>query len=155
MALFGGVGNMVLSFAPGMIWLVAAYRPERDPELIQLVNDGGWLTYVGGVSMIMALPLSITLAAFYDRSPNPVFPRWAGYLNLWIFLVIIPDQLLFFFHSGPFAYNGVFGLWIPVVAFATFFFVGFHLLRQAVIVEQVELTGSPTAAKFCALPVAG
>jgi hypothetical protein len=137
--LLGGVGNMVLSFLPGMIWLIAAYRPQRDPELISLANDAGWLFFVGGVSMIMALPLGLAGASFYDRSPHPVFPRWFGYLNVWIFVVIVPDQLLFFFHSGPFAYNGVFGLWIPVTAFALFFLAAFVVLRRAVLREHEEM----------------
>jgi hypothetical protein len=143
--LLGGVGNMVLSFLPGMIWLIAAFRPNRDPEVLQLANDAGWLFFVGGVSMIMALPLGLALAAFYDRSPEPIFPRWFGYLNVWIFLVIMPDQLLFFFQSGPFAYNGIFGLWIPVTAFAVFFIAGFIVLRRAVLREHEEMSRASAA----------
>jgi len=50
-----------------------------------------------------------------------VFPRWCGYANGWMALTIIPDQLLFFFHRGPFAWNGIFGVWVPVVVFSGFF----------------------------------
>jgi hypothetical protein len=113
-----------------MWWLVAAYRPDRGADFIYLMNDLAWLQLIGGVSMFLALPLSLGVAAFVDNRERPVFPRWAGYFNIWVCVLIIPDQLLFFFHTGPFAWNGVFGLWIPVVSFFGWFAVTVHLLRR-------------------------
>jgi hypothetical protein len=137
-ALLGGAGNMVLTFYPAMWWLVAAYRPERSPDLIYLIDDLGWLQFVGGVSMFDTLPLGIAVAAFCDQSPNPVFPRWAGFFNVLAVLLLLPDQLLFFFHSGPFAWNGLFGLWIPLGIFGLWFIVNFVLLRQAVLRDRAN-----------------
>jgi hypothetical protein len=54
-----------------------------------------------------------------------------GYYSLWTMLLVIPDQLLFFFHGGRFAWNGLFGLWIPAVSFGSWFFVMFVVLRRA------------------------
>jgi hypothetical protein len=137
-ALLGGAGNMVLTFYPAIWWLVAAYRPERAAELIYLFNDLAWLQFIGGVSMFDALPLAIAVAAFCDKSANPVFPRWAGYFNVMVVLLILPDQLVFFFHSGSFAWNGLFGLWIPLVLFGLWFLVTFWLMRQAVLRERLQ-----------------
>ena len=131
----GGVGNMVLTFYPAIWWLVAAYRPDRAAELIYLMNDMAWLQFIGGVTMYLAIPLTVCVAAFVDDSPNPVFPRWAGYTNAWLAVMTIPDQLLFFFQAGPFSWNGVFGLWIPVGAFSGVFLVNFWVLRQAILRE--------------------
>lgn len=138
-ALLGGAGNMVLTFYPAVWWLAAAFRPDRAAELIYMVNDMAWLQFIGGVSMFEALPLTIAVAAFCDKSPNPVFPRWAGYFNIMIAVAILPDQLLFFFHSGPFAWNGLFGLWIPLVLFGGWFLVNFWLLRRAILGEREPL----------------
>jgi hypothetical protein len=137
-ALLGGAGNMVLTFYPAVWWLVAAYRPERAPDLIYLFNDLAWLQFIGGVSMFDALPLSMAIAAFCDKSANPVFPRWAGFFNVLVVLLILPDQLLFFVHSGPFAWSGLFGLWIPLVVFGLWFIVNFALLRQAILRERAS-----------------
>jgi hypothetical protein len=49
--------------------------------------------------------------------------------------MIVPDQLLFFFQSGPFSWNGIFGLWIPVVAFGGFFLLNFWVVRAAILRE--------------------
>lgn len=135
-AVLGGCGNMVLTFYPAIWWLVAAFRPERAAELIYAFNDLAWLQFIGGVSMYDAIPLAIAVAAFCDRSPNPVFPRWAGYFNIMIVLAILPDQLLFFFHTGPFAWNGIFGLWIPLVLFGGWFLTMFWLMRRAILRDR-------------------
>jgi hypothetical protein len=79
------------------------------------------------------MPIAIAIAAFIDKSPDPVFPRWAGYFNFMVVMLILPDQLLFFFHSGPWSWNGLFGLWIPVTLFGGWFLVTFFLMRAAVL----------------------
>jgi len=135
-ALLGGAGNMVLTFYPAIWWLAAAYRPDRPPELVYAFNDWAWLQFIGGVSIYDALPLSVAVAAFCDASAKPVFPRWAGYFNLLVVALIVPDQLLFFFHGGPFAWSGLFGFWIPLVAFSSWFFVNFAFLRNAILRER-------------------
>lgn len=139
-ALIGGVGNMVLTFYPATFWLVAAYRPERDPQLTYLLNDIAWLQLLGGVTMFLALPLSIGVAALVDDRSDPLLPRWLGYFNIWMCIAIVPDQLIFFFRSGPFAWNGVFGLWLPVVAFAGFFITTiWWLLRTSARVSVADV----------------
>ncbi|MCX2930064.1 hypothetical protein ORI20_07255 [Mycobacterium sp. CVI_P3] len=143
--LLGGAGNMVLSFYPPMWWLTAAYRPDRSADLLYLVNDTAWLQFIGGVSIYLAMPLSIMVASLCDKSPNPVFPRWSGYAMGWIALITIPDQMLFFFHGGPFAWNGVLGLWIPAVMFGLFFLINTFVIRAAVLRERATLTGDTTA----------
>lgn len=141
-ALLGGAGNMVLTFYPAIWWLVAAYRPDRPPEITYVFNDLAWLQFIGGVSMYDAIPISIAVAAFCDKSPNPVFPKWAGYFNLLVVMLLLPDQLLFFFHSGPFSWAGLFGLWIPLAVFGVWFIVIFSLLRRAILRERSATSGA-------------
>jgi hypothetical protein len=141
--LLGGAGNMALTFYPAVWWLTAAFRPDRAAELIYLMNDMAWLQFLGGVSMYLAMPLSVMVAALCDKSPEPIFPRWCGYANGWIALTILPDQLLFFFKKGPFAWNGVFGVWVPATVFGIFFIINFVALRQAVLRDRAQILGSP------------
>jgi hypothetical protein len=129
--LLGGVGNMVLTFYPATWWLVAAYRPDRGAGFIYLLNDIAWLQFIGGVTMFLALPLAFGVAGLVDHRPDAIVPRWAGYLNIWVCILIIPDQLLFFFQTGPFAWNGIFGLWLPLVGFFGWFAATVYLTRRA------------------------
>ena len=135
-ALLGGAGTMVLTFYPAIWWLVAAYRPERSQELVYLMNDMAWLQFIGGASIFWPMPLAMAIAAFCDSSSSPAFPRWSGFVTLFFLLLMLPDQILFFFHSGPFAWNGLFGLWIPLAGFGGWFFLCFYLLRKAILRER-------------------
>jgi hypothetical protein len=54
-------------------------------------------------------------------------------------VLIIPDQLIFFFYTGPFAWNGIFGFWIPLTAFGGWFVLTFVLLRKAILRERGAL----------------
>jgi hypothetical protein len=140
--LLGAAGNMVLTFYPAVWWLTAAFRRDRAAELIYLMNDMSWLQFLGGVTMYLAMPLSVMVASLCDKSTDPVFPRWCGYANGWMALTILPDQLLFFFKKGPFAWNGLFGIWIPVVVFSAFFIINFVVLRRAVQRDRARVLGS-------------
>lgn len=40
-------GGPTLFFIADLFWLLAAFRPERSPELIQLYNDIAWVTLLG------------------------------------------------------------------------------------------------------------
>ena len=134
--LLGGAGNMVLTFYPAIWWLVAAFRPDRAADLIYLMNDLAWLQFLGGITMYLAMPFSLAVTAFCDTSANPVFPRWSGFVNIWLVVLLVPDQLLFFFHTGAFAWNGLFGLYLPIVGFGGFFDVNFFTVRQAILRER-------------------
>ena len=136
MVLLGGAGLMVLTFYPAIWWLVAAFRPERAPDLIYLMNDMSWLQFIGGVSMYDAMPLAMIIATLCDTSPVPVFPRWFAWYNLWTMVVVFPDMLLFFFHTGPFAWNGLFGFWVPLSGFGSWFFVTYYVLRKAILRDR-------------------
>lgn len=129
----GGICNTILTFYPAIFWLVAAYRPDRSPELVYLLNDWAWLQLIGGATIFWPLALAMAFAALCDSSKNPVFPRWSGWAALWIFFVILPDQLLFFFKRGPFAWNGLFGIWLPLAAFG-----GWFILTSALMVRAMK-----------------
>lgn len=68
-ALLGAAGNMILTYYPAMTWLIGAYRPDRHPELIYLMNDAGWLQFVGGATVLLAMPISMA------RHFWPLHPR--------------------------------------------------------------------------------
>ena len=133
--IIGGMGNTILTFYPPLWWLVACFRPDRAPDTIRFLNDTGFLQFLGGVAPFVPLQITIALAAFADNSEHPVFPRWAGFFNLLVVLLVLPDQLIFFFYNGPFTWTGLFGFWIPVLVFFVWLVVMFWLLRKAIARE--------------------
>jgi hypothetical protein len=127
----GGLAVLLVSF-PCFVWEVIAFRPARDPQLMALLNDVAWLSFIGAFAPAMAQSLAIGIAVVGDRSERPVFPRWVAYFNFWAALLFIPGGIVFFAHRGPFAWNGLFPFWIPAVVFGGWFVVMFVALREAI-----------------------
>jgi hypothetical protein len=116
---------------PYMFFLAAAYRPERSAHDFQLLTDIGLLPFVGGWMLIVFQWLATAILIFQDERDEPAFPRWAGYLNLWFVFSSLPSSLLFFVHSGPFAWNGLFSWWLAGQAFGGWTLVMSILLIRA------------------------
>ena len=122
MASFTLVTFMVMNFYVPLFWCAAAFRPERNPELTLLLSDLGFLQFIGGIPMFIMVWIIIAYATLVvSPRENPIIPRWFGYLNLWTAILYIPELLIYFFKTGPFAWDGIVGFWIPAVLFAIFF----------------------------------
>lgn len=121
--LVAGTAGVLLFIIPAMIWTVAAYRPERSPEITQTLNDIGWMFFVMPFVLAFVQNLALGFAVISDKRPRPVFPRWLGYFNFWIALLFVPGCLITFFKTGPFAWNGVIAFWVPAAIFGPWFFI--------------------------------
>ena len=136
--IMGAVGMAVLTFYPPMWWLIAAFRPDRAADLTLMLNDASWLQWVGGLTIYYPTITTIAIAAFLDKSETPAFPRWFGYANLWLILLLLPGQMIFFFKIGPFAWNGLIAFWLAFSVFGLWFPVAFYVLRKAVLRLEAE-----------------
>jgi hypothetical protein len=135
--------NAFMTFLPPIFWLVAAFRPqERSIELTYLLNDLGWLCFLGAIAVVMPMFIAHGVAVLNDRGENPVFPRWMAWLSFLIFGAFLPDQLMFFVKSGPFAWNGIISFWIPLTLFCNWFLLVFWFLRRDL---HRTRSGEPTA----------
>jgi hypothetical protein len=126
-----GVVSALTFFLPPFMWMTAAFRPERSPEITQAVVDLGWMLFIIPIAPFILQYLSLAVAIFSDSRPEPAFPRWAGYLQVWVSVSFLPAILAMFFKTGPFAWNGIFVWWIPLSFFAGWFVVMIVLARQA------------------------
>lgn len=132
-----GYANAMLTFYPPLWWIANTWRStERSPDVIYLLNDIAWLQFIGGLALIMPMFVVVAVVALTDTRPNPVFPRWVGYQSILTFMLFLPDQMLFFFKTGPFAWNGLLGFWIPLTVFCVWFVTIFCMIRRAVVQEM-------------------
>lgn len=121
--LAAGSASILLFLVPALVWSVAAYRPERSPEITQALNDLGWFFFVMPFVLGFLQNLCIGFATLSDQRAQPVFPRWVGYFNLWAAALFIPGCLITFFKTGPFAWNGLLAFWIPAGVFGPWFWI--------------------------------
>ena len=136
----GGVAVVALLLVAILLWTAAAFRPERDPAITQMLNDLAWLSLLTPVSIAVVQVVALGLAMLGDRGTPTVFPRWAGYYNLWTGFVFVPGVAAMFARSGPFAWNGLLPYWIPFAFFGAWFIVMFFLLSAAIRQQETAAT---------------
>jgi hypothetical protein len=134
----GTVGTLIFGF-PLMMMQAAAFRPgQRSIEVTQGLSDAAWLPFVGLISLAIVQNVAIAVAIFNDTRPDPVFPRWLGYFNIWVALGFVPGGFTVFFKAGPFAWDGVFAFWVPLVVFSVWSVVMLVALLKAIGQEERE-----------------
>ncbi|MEV4241482.1 MULTISPECIES: hypothetical protein [Nocardia] len=115
-----------------IFWLVAAFRPERNPQLIMLLNDLAWITFTAPVGMLIVLNLCLALAVWLDRQPTPIFPRWVSYFSIAIAMAMTPGAFAVIFRTGPLAWDGIVSFWLRIGAFSLYLVVMFFVVLAAV-----------------------
>jgi hypothetical protein len=131
----GSIGVLTVMF-PLMIFAITAFRPERDPELTQLLNDIGWLIIIPAFPTFVAQFFAIAMGVLQDRGPEPVFPRWVAFFNLWVGLLFLPGGLAYLFRTGPFAWDGLLAFWVAAGAFFVWLILMTPLLLRAIRNEE-------------------
>jgi hypothetical protein len=115
---FGGAVILVTFFQIiFLVWLLASFRSEADPQIVRAANDFCWLIWTTLIPTYSLQFVCMAIAGFIDKRPNPIWPRWAAYANLWVAVTGAGGVLAVFLKTGPFSWNGVMGFWVPVVAF--------------------------------------
>jgi hypothetical protein len=128
----GVAGGAPIAFLTSTVfWLVAAFRPERSPELTLLTNDLAWITFTCGVPFLVALYLFVALAVGWDDQPQPVFPRWIAWFNVTIAVATVPAAFAGLAKSGIFAWDGLVSFWVKNIATAVWIVVMALALRGA------------------------
>lgn len=121
-----------------LLWLVAAFRPERDPALVQLLNDLAWLIFTAPVGMLVAQNVCLALAIYLDARPVPVFPRWLGHLSLVTAVLMTPSAAAAVVTSGPFAWDGLVSFWLKIGSFSVLLVALFFAVRRALRDQAAE-----------------
>jgi hypothetical protein len=136
-----GAATGVFLVMPLLLMAVIPFRPDRTPELTVTLNDIAWLLFITPIGPFIIQNIAIGTAILNDT--RNLLPRWVGYLNYWVAFLFVPDVLAFFFHSGPFAWRGIFVFWLAFVAYAVFLVAMGLVLRAAI--RAVDPLEAPVA----------
>jgi hypothetical protein len=128
--LITGAATGVMLLLPMLLMAFIAFRPDRNPELTVTLNDLAWLLFLTPIAPFMIQNIAIGVAILNDK--RQTLPRWVAYVNFWVAFSFIPDPLAFFFHSGPFAWNGIFIFWLALTTYSVFLIVMGLTLRKAI-----------------------
>lgn len=138
--LIGSGLAVVAILMPTFAFAAASYRPERDPQITQALNDLGWLPFVMNWPAATIQCLAIGFAIF--AAQQSIWPRWFGYWNVWCGFVFAAGGLVVLFKDGVFAWNGLLAFWLVAVFFGIWFLV---LTWQLLVTIPSETTPEPLA----------
>lgn len=140
-------GVFVFSFiVPIMVMLTLLYRPRSLDDTL-LFSDLFWLMFVGVVATGMMEWLAIGIAILRDPRERPIYPRWVGYVNLWLAFLFCPGEFVFFFQDGPLAWNGALSWYATVI--------GFFIWLAVMVVTTLQAITKQDAADTDATPAVG
>jgi hypothetical protein len=112
-------GGPTVFLIANLFWLLGAFRPDRNPDLTQLLNDVAWITFTAGVPpFLIGQSVVLALAIHMDRQPQPVFARWVAHFNLVIAAALVPAAFTGLTLSGPVAWDGFLSFWVRNIAIA-------------------------------------
>ena len=121
-----------------LFWLIAAFRPDRSPDLVVLLNDMAWIVFTAPVGMLVAQNICLALAIYLDARPKPIFPRWVAHFNVVAAVAMAPAALAAVVRTGPLAWNGLVSFWLKIGTFSVFVVVMFFVLRIAINRQALE-----------------
>ena len=148
-----GWGIITITFALPMTFFgVAAYTPERAPEVTALMHELAVLTFWTSNQWTMFCLVPIIAVCL---TPNSVkhspFPRWFGYFTIFASLILELSSLCFITRSGPFAWNGVLTYWSVLIVFGIWMIVAYVLLFKAINAQMRDAETAPTPVAVSAI----
>jgi hypothetical protein len=120
--LMGGVMMAIFTVLPPMFWGVAAFTPTRPAEITLVLHEFGNLAFIATDQFFIFQNIALVVICLSRTSvPHNPFPRWLGYLTLWATFSIEIGVAAFLPKTGPFAWNGLFVYWIPIIMYGVWY----------------------------------
>lgn len=124
------LGGACMFAAANCFWIVAAYRPDRAPEAIQLLSDLGFICFTVPTGFLIGQAVTLAFAIYLDRQDRPIFPMWVGHLNVVAALAWVPAAFSALYMTGPLAWDGWMAFDVRIWTFAVYNVLMFYATWQ-------------------------
>jgi hypothetical protein len=102
-------------------WAIAAFRTGTiNPEITATLNDIAFMFFLLPWGPFSMWCLTVAVTVFRDRRMDDSvreFPRWVGYMSLLTAFLFAPAMLVLFFKHTAYGFDGLLGMWIPLLIF--------------------------------------
>jgi hypothetical protein len=82
--------------------------------VVQALNDWAWMAFLLGWVMLALEMIASGIVELQDDSDMPMIPRWLTWFTFLGALTLLTAMGPAFFKSGPFAYHGLLGFYLPM-----------------------------------------
>lgn len=136
----GGIMMSFLLVLPPLFWGVTAWDSMRPAEVTKAFHELSWLTMTTTDQyFIFQMVAMVVISLRRSDVPFSAFPRWYGYFTAWCAVIFEAGALAFGFRTGPFAWNGLFVFWLPLILFGVWIFLTCFLLLR--VIERQRKAG--------------
>lgn len=121
-----------------ILWCVAAFRPDYNPQIVRMINDMSWFLFEMPYPLVTLQMFTFALVGFMDKSEHPLFPRWACHVFIWVGVTFVGGAFVPFFKTGPFAWDGLIAFWIPATCYIYHVLALVYFMRKAILRQAAE-----------------
>jgi len=140
--LIGGVMTSIFVVLPPILWGIAAFTPDRPADITLLIHQTANIIFVTTTQYFIFQIVAIAVVSLTQKvDPESPFPRWFGYLSIWIALLTEVAVAGYLTKTGPFAWNGLFVFWIPLTAASMWLIALAVLMLRALKRQRAHATG--------------
>lgn len=141
----GGFGVVMLVFISCCLWIGAAYRAgDSSPDVTVALNDAAWFGFLVGWVMLSLQMLATAAITLHDRREQPLVPRWVSWASVVGAVLLVTANGCAVTKTGPFAWDGVLGYYIPMAIWGTWLDGHAWLVRREIRRLQAQAAGSTT-----------
>lgn len=120
--LVGGIGVVTFVSSACCLWVGAAFRADTDPDVVVALNDAGWLTFMLTWPGLSVQLIAAGLVIWFARGRTDALgPGWVGLYCFASAAIIALVGAVAFTKTGPFAWNGALGYYLPFTVWAISF----------------------------------
>lgn len=135
----GGAMMSIFLALPPIFFGVAAFTPDRNPEVTQLMHELGCLTLITTDQYFIFSWVAVAVLCFRPpTASHSPFPRWFGYMSIWCATMLEGGAIAYMVKSGLFSWNGLIPLWIPVASFGIWMSAAVLLLLKSLKAQRLD-----------------
>ncbi len=108
-------GAIVGCLFPFVCFTIGTFREGYDPQIMQLLYDFGYMSFIGCLGCFFVMWTCMGLAIILDD--NNTLPKWLGYYTVWQAMTELFATTLWVAQVGPFAWDGLLAFWFNMVLY--------------------------------------
>jgi hypothetical protein len=147
-----GVSIVVIIVIDASLWMGAAYRPAADGQIVQALNDAAWLGFLIAWPILSMQMVCAAVVALHDCRETPLFPRWLAWSSIAGAVLLVTAGGPAFTHTGPFAFDGALGLYLPVAIWGAWIDAHAWYMRKALRASDEAVAPAPAEAAARPIP---